>query len=247
MKRVMSSNSRYLEPPTKLLVKKETRELSSTRPLQELDENLPQWTLHLISSLLEFLVPHKVSLVEISLEFLQQSLKLTHVQVLVDLSVEKLLHFVEIGRVESWGQKGLVYLLLLVLLLVHWWAACAGCHLHTEDSPAWSRQFRVTDSRGEFGDGFYKSHFSCHCTLRRTSEEEEEEDNKGVEFVCLFLVGMDWVYIIWIKNLSSQFSSNQIHEVNVCSTHGGSVFARLISYCWFWGFWWARRVPVLVV
>lgn len=98
----------HLEPSSKLFVKKEARELSSARPLQELHKNLSEGALELISSLLELLVPHKVGLVVVSLELLKQSLKLSLVEVLVDLSVEEGLHLIKVSGVEPWCQKGLL-------------------------------------------------------------------------------------------------------------------------------------------
>ena len=47
-------------------------------------------------------------LVVVSLEFLQQSFKLSLVEVLVDLSVEKGLHFIKVCGVKPWCQKGLL-------------------------------------------------------------------------------------------------------------------------------------------
>lgn len=96
----------YLEPPSKFFVKKKARELSSARPLQELNEDLPQRTLHFVSSLLELLVSDEMGLVVVSLELLQQRLEFGLVEVLVNLGVEKGLHLIKISGVKPWGQKG---------------------------------------------------------------------------------------------------------------------------------------------
>lgn len=105
----------YLEPPSKFLVEKEARELSSARPLQELNKDLPKWALHLIRSLLKLLIPHEMGLIVISLELLQQSLKLPLLQILVNLPVEQPLHLIEIRRVKPRRQQRLLYPFFLLL------------------------------------------------------------------------------------------------------------------------------------
>lgn len=72
-------------------------------------------------------------LVEIRLEFLQQSFELSHVEVLVDLRVEKLLHFVEIGGVEPRRQKGFVDFFLLAALLRRRRRGGGGGHFDGEE------------------------------------------------------------------------------------------------------------------
>lgn len=62
------------------------------------------------SNLVELFLPYKLSSAEISLKFLQQSL-IRNVQILVDFCVKKLLHFIKIRDVESWGQQGFIYFL----------------------------------------------------------------------------------------------------------------------------------------
>lgn len=97
-----------LKPSSELFVKKEARELGSTRPLQELDKDLSEGALEFISSFLELLAPHKMGLVVVGLELLKQSLKLNLVQIVVDFSVEKGLHLIKVGGVEPWCQKCLL-------------------------------------------------------------------------------------------------------------------------------------------
>lgn len=124
----------YLEPPSKLFVEKEAREFSSAGPLKELHKDLPEWPLKFVSSFLELLVPHKVCLVVVSLELLEQCLKLILVEVLVDLSVEEGLHLIKVSGVEPWSQEGLLDVALLVACSWlcggggWWWWGGSGRH-----------------------------------------------------------------------------------------------------------------------
>lgn len=152
----------YLKPSSKLLVEKKPRELSSARPLQELHKDLPEGTLNFISSLLELLVPNKMGLVVVSLELLQQGFKLSLVEVLVDLSVEKGLHLIKVGGVEPGCEEGLLDCCFGCFL----WGplACAGLwscrHADSEHLGVWCSW--VWGRCAELGDGFHKCHLCCH-------------------------------------------------------------------------------------
>ena len=98
----------YLKPPSQLFIEKKPRELSSTRPLKKLNKNLSKSSLHFISSFLKLLIPHKMRLIIISFELLEQGLKLSLVQILVDFSIEKRLHLIKISGVEPRSEKRLL-------------------------------------------------------------------------------------------------------------------------------------------
>lgn len=167
----IDENEAYLESPSKLFVEKEARELSSARPLQELNKDLSKRSFHFISSFLELLVPNKMCLVIISLELLKQSHKLILVKILVDFSVEKGLHFIKICSVKPWSQKGLLDSSFVYFLPWLFGSSCLlWCCRHFDGKNSWAQrtcwcpcitELRLGDA-AEFGDGFDKSHLCCH-------------------------------------------------------------------------------------
>lgn len=164
------SKKAYLEPPTELFVEKEAGELSSARPLQELDKDLAERTLNLVGSFLELLVPHEVGLVVVRLELLKQGLELGIVEVLVDLRVEQPLHLVEVRRVEPGCQQGLLDPLLVALLrrLAAGGRRLRGGGARHSHAEGWQFPGATQPRSGggaKLGNGFYQRHFCCHFLI----------------------------------------------------------------------------------
>lgn len=178
-------NKTNLESSPKLLVKQEPRELSSARSLKKLNKNLPQWPLKLISSSFKLRVANKVSLVVVSLEFMQQSFKFRLVQVLVDLCIKKHLHFIKVSSVEPWSEQCLLYPLFGPLRLCRGGGGGRGPGNHR------LRPEAVELGGGGGGVEFYCGTFHglderklscCHCCL----------ESEG-EWACrLFMWGWRW-------------------------------------------------------
>lgn len=105
-----------LEPAPELLVEEEPGELGGAGALEELDEDLAERALHLVSGGLELGVADEVGLVVVRLELLQQRLELGLVELLVDLGVEEPLHLVEVSGVEPRREKRFLDLRLAPLL-----------------------------------------------------------------------------------------------------------------------------------
>lgn len=177
----------YLEPPSKFFVKKKARELSSARPLQELNEDLPQRTLHFVSSLLELLVSDEMGLVVVSLELLQQRLEFGLVEVLVNLGVEKGLHLIKISGVKPWGQKGFFDVGRFGSFLAAGAFFCrrgsrGGRRRHLdggEPRTSWWIASKLWAACTELGDRLYKGHFRCH--FRFSEFELKVWDDKGLD------------------------------------------------------------------
>jgi hypothetical protein len=89
-------------------VQKQRSERSSAGALEELDEDLAEWSLHLVGGLLELGVAHEVGL--------QQRVELRLVKLPVDLAVEEEIHLVEVGCVEPRCEWHLLDLRIAALL-----------------------------------------------------------------------------------------------------------------------------------